>query len=83
MLREASTRTAHDARLYGLMTEHRARGSVPCSGAAMCHNRTVDHSDLGGIIAGPDQFFGMISMTKIRSGRFVLFSAECARFPVS
>jgi hypothetical protein len=31
MLREPARGPHHDARLYGLMTEHRARGSVLCS----------------------------------------------------
>src|SRR5262249_33843330 len=41
------------------------------------------HCDLGAIIVGAVQSFGRISTTNARSGRFVLFCAVCARFPVS
>lgn len=41
------------------------------------------HCAEGGMIVGADQFLGSISTNKMRSGSFVLFSAVCARFPVS
>jgi hypothetical protein len=41
------------------------------------------HYGFGGITVAPPQSFGRISTNNMRSGRSVLFSAVCARFPVS
>jgi hypothetical protein len=45
--------------------------------------RPRTHCDLGKISAGAVQSFGTISTINTRVGRFVLFCAVCARFPVS
>jgi hypothetical protein len=57
---------------------------------ARCKSASVDsgtsrkaHCAEGGITVGAAQFFGRISTNNKRSGIFDLFSAVCARFPVS
>src|SRR5262249_563936 len=55
---------------------HTSRPSVPFK-----HDRRT-HCDLGTISAGAAQSFGTISTINTRAGRFVLFCAVCARFPV-
>jgi len=56
----------------------------------LCKSASVDsgtsrkaHCAEGGITVGAAQFFGRISTNNKRSGIFDLFSAVCARFPVS
>src|SRR5262249_15610951 len=56
--------------------------SITSSASALAVERRT-HCDLGAIIAGAVQSFGRISTTNTRSGRFVLFCAVWARFPVS